>query len=206
MSGNKEREKKEEVKYISYDEAKKLIVALKKDLKSDYISRYMILLALYTGMRFAEILGLTWDSIDLKNKTILIDKSLDYKYTHDFIPTKNKEARTIKTNDTVIALLNDLPKNDMLVFKKKDGKMPSNTAVNKSLLNACKRANIKRITFHALRHTHGSILLYKGVSILYISKRLGHASTDITQQVYLHLIDELKEKEDALTNTILSQL
>lgn len=68
----------------------------------------------------------------------------------------------------------------------------SNNAVNKSLVRACKRAKIKTVTLHNLRHTHGSILLYKGFSILYISKRLGHASTLITQEIYLHLLDELK--------------
>ncbi|MBF0781074.1 MULTISPECIES: tyrosine-type recombinase/integrase [unclassified Granulicatella] len=59
---------------------------------------------------------------------------------------------------------------------------------------------------YALRHTHGSILLYKGSSILYISKRLGHSSTAITQQVYLHLIDELKDTEEKLALKIFDDL
>ena len=49
---------------------------------------------------------------------------------------------------------------------------------------------------HCLRHTHASILMYKGVSTQSISKRLGHATTDITQRVYLHIIEEMEAKDE----------
>ncbi|WKT74937.1 tyrosine-type recombinase/integrase [Lysinibacillus fusiformis] len=59
------------------------------------------------------------------------------------------------------------------------------------------------ITAHALRHTHASILLYKGISLLYVSERLGHVSLDITTYTYTHLIKELLEK-DSKQNLILN--
>ncbi|MBF0780266.1 MULTISPECIES: site-specific integrase [unclassified Granulicatella] len=204
--GNKERDKKENIKYISYEEAQKLIATLKQNIKPEYVSRYMILLSLYTGMRFAECLALTWDRIDFKEKTILIDRSWDYHITQDFIPTKNREIRKIVVNEHMLNFLLQLPKHSEFIFAKTDGTLPTNNGVNHALQKACKRANIKAITFHALRHTHGSILLYKGSSILYISKRLGHSSTAITQQVYLHLIDELKDTEEKLALKIFDDL
>ena len=52
------------------------------------------------------------------------------------------------------------------------------------------------ITMHGLRHTHGSVLLMKGINILAVSKRLGHASVDITLGVYAHLLKELEDREN----------
>ena len=66
----------------------------------------------------------------------------------------------------------------------------------KYLQRLCRKAGVTEITIHALRHTHASILLYEGVSISSISRRLGHASMDVTQRVYLHTIKELETKDD----------
>lgn len=57
--------------------------------------------------------------------------------------------------------------------------------------------NIKdEITPYPLKHTHASYLISKGISIEYISKRLGHANIEITWHVYSHLLDEQKSAED----------
>ena len=72
----------------------------------------------------------------------------------------------------------------------------SNNGVNSSLTNALKRAKInKQVTFHALRHTHASILLSQGVQLLTISKRLGHSDANITLKTYSHILDEMKVSE-----------
>ena len=57
-------------------------------------------------------------------------------------------------------------------------------------------AMLLSITINALRHTHASVLIHNGYSLHYISKRLGHASTLVTQSVYLHLLEETYERED----------
>ncbi|MBF0781157.1 MULTISPECIES: site-specific integrase [unclassified Granulicatella] len=208
--GDVTKTKKEDDKYISYAEAKKLIAAVKNNLKPEYLSSYMILIGLFTGARFAELLGLTWEDIDFKNHTISINKSWDYHFTHDFIPTKTKENRIITIDTYTEQLLQDMKTNashnHKRIFVDVTNTSISNNAVNKALEHACKRAGIQNITFHALRHTHGSILLYHGASILYISKRLGHSSTHTTEQVYLHLIDELKETEDIRMREAISNI
>ncbi len=63
------------------------------------------------------------------------------------------------------------------------------------------------IGFHGLRHTHASMLLASGVSIASVSRRLGHASIDITQKVYLHVVKELESKDtDAIMRSMATLL
>src|SRR5699024_8932116 len=80
--------KDEEVKYLHFKDAKRLITEVKKDLRPQYISRYMILFGLASGCRFSEMMGLTWDCIDFNNKKVKINKTWDYTFTNDFSNTK----------------------------------------------------------------------------------------------------------------------
>ena len=200
--------KNEEIKYLNYDEVKKLIKEVQDGLKFRYISRYIILFGLATGARFSEILGVTWDCVDFENKTVTINKTWDYKYKNDFDNTKNyASVRTITIDSETISILRDLKKQQMktalqtglrneknLVFVNKTFQVVSNNAVNKTLRQLCQKADIKEITCHALRHTHASMLLYKGVNIKYISRRLGHTDIVTTLQTYSHILDELEQK------------
>ncbi|MDN8685732.1 tyrosine-type recombinase/integrase, partial [Staphylococcus aureus] len=78
---------------------------------------------------------------------------------------------------------------DGYIFKE-GGSIINLHAINNALKSACRVNNIPIITSHALRHTHCSYLLAKGVSIHYISKRLGHKNIAITTSVYSHLLEE----------------
>ncbi|PHK50631.1 site-specific recombinase [Staphylococcus edaphicus] len=72
----------------------------------------------------------------------------------------------------------------------------SHNAVSKVFKKAKEKLNIAdEITPYSLRHTHASYLISKGISIEYISKRLGHASISITLDVYTHLLDEHKKEQ-----------
>ena len=62
------------------------------------------------------------------------------------------------------------------------------------------------ISIHGLRHTHASLLLFAGVSIASVSKRLGHASMNTTQETYLHVIRELENKDVDIVMRALSTL
>jgi len=63
---------------------------------------------------------------------------------------------------------------------------------------------IGNYTLHALRHTHASMLLSEGLSIQYVSKRLGHANIEITWRVYSHLLEEQKLEEDIMLDNALA--
>ena len=69
-----------------------------------------------------------------------------------------------------------------------------------------KEADIPIITIHGLRHTHSSLLLFAGVSIASVARRLGHASMTTTQKTYLHIINELENKDIDIIMRSLSSL
>ena len=90
-------------------------------------------------------------------------------------------------------LLKDYPK-DKPIFVK-DEKKIYNSTVNDILERHCKKLNILVISMHGLRHTHASLLLFSGVSIASVARRLGHSSMTTTQKTYIHIINELENKD-----------
>lgn len=172
----------------------------------------MILIALATGMRYGEILGLSWDDIDFENQTISVSRVFDYHATHEFKrPKTTSSVRTISIDSETLALIRQYKigaqmKHPDYLFIDNLGGYPWNSSCNRTLKNACKDAGIKTVLFHALRHTHCSILLYKGFDIQYVSKRLGHANTTIIYNTYSHLLDEMNSREDQKIETELKQI
>ena len=81
-----------------------------------------------------------------------------------------------------------------------------NSTVNDVLRRRCKQAQIPVISVHGLRHTHASLLLFAGVSIASVARRLGHSSMTTTQKTYLHIIHELENKDIDLVMRALSSL
>ena len=71
-----------------------------------------------------------------------------------------------------------------------------NSTINKRLEALCKKASVPTITIHGLRHTHASLLLFAGVSIASVARRLGHSSMTTTQETYLHIIQELENQDN----------
>lgn len=205
IKGKKARKKRR--KYLSMQEVEQLINVL--NLQPDEINRdWMILLALKTGMRLEEILGLQVKNFDFQNLTISIEKAFDYKITQDFCECKNRTSvRTIKMDwKTAMQFQNLLKDKDSEKRVFDFGSKFYNSTINDYLIKKCREAGIAEVTMHCLRHTHASILMYKEVSTQSISKRLGHASTDITQRVYLHVIKEMEAKDEKKVMAALMEL
>lgn len=206
MKGKKPSEKKR--KYLHGDELKKLVKVL--DLGTEINRDWFILIALKTGLRFAEALALTPNDFDFKTQTLKVDKTLNYKSSKiGFIPTKNESSkREILIDWKIIGqfapLIMDLEPNEPIFVEK--GKRVFNSTYNKYLEKKCKEAGITTISFHALRHTHASILLSAGVSLHSIADRLGHANVTTTQETYTHIINELAEKDNTKMMGALSSL
>ena len=197
------------VEYLSIAELKQLIKVISDDLSSDNIPAYMILIAIYTGARFGEIIGLTWDDIDFDAKTIRINKTWDYHNDQGFMPTKTPQSvRTIRVNSTLLAWLKQRGVKDSgRIF---DIKMTPffNEKVNSELKRYLKLAGLNKrdFHFHSLRHSHVAYLLSQGVDLYAISKRLGHANMSITSSVYAYFIDEYRRKSDNLIESKLDKL
>ena len=168
---------------------------------------WLILLIAKTGIRFSEALGITPNDFDFSHQLLSINKTWDYKGVGGFLPTKNRSSvRKVQIDWQTVIQFSELVKNCPLgnpIFV--NGKI-YNSTVNDLLERRCKSANVPVITIHGLRHTHASLLLFAGVSIASVARRLGHASMTTTQKTYFHIIQELENKDLDLVMRLLSGL
>ena len=205
IKGKSPRDKKP--KYLNQFELHSLLSSL--NLTSEVNWDWFILLVAKTGMRFSEALALTPRDFDFSKQLLIVDKTWDYKGSGGFLPTKNKSSvRKIQIDWKIVMqfsqLLKQLPE-DEPIFTKLDKKV-YNSTVNAILNRYCKKLNIPIISIHGLRHTHASLLLFAGVSIASVARRLGHASMTTTQKTYLHIIHELENQDVDLVMRSLSVL
>lgn len=193
------------IKYLNQFELHTLISTL--NLSSEISWDWFILLVAKTGLRFSEALALTPKDFDFAHQSISVSKTWNYKGDGGFLPTKNKSSvRKVQIDWQMVIQFSELIKGlpeDEPVFVK--GKV-YNSTVNDILCRYCKKANIPVISVHGLRHTHASILLFAGVSIASVARRLGHSSMNTTQKTYLHIIQELENRDIDLVMRSLSVL
>jgi len=198
--------KKKKQKYLSYFELQTLLANL--ELNPLVSWDCLILLLAKTGLRFSEALALTPNDFDFPHQCLSIDKTWNYKENGGFLPTKNRSSvRKIRIDWQTIIQFSELIKNlpqDKPIFNLK--KKIYNSTVNDVLTRHCKIANVPLISIHGLRHTHASILLFAGVSIASVAQRLGHSNITTTQKTYLHIIQELENKDIDLIMRSLSGL
>ncbi|TDW02176.1 tyrosine-type recombinase/integrase [Pseudobacillus badius] len=169
------------------------------------------LLAIFTGMRRGEVLGLKWDDIDLANKKIHIKRSLSYVSGEGIIfkePKTQKSKRQISISKYVVDVLEQHKlkqkglkekhegyyKDQGLVVCTQDGKPVDPRNLLPQFYRLIEEANVPRISFHDLRHTHATILMQQGENPKVVSERLGHSRVGITLDLYSHVSDDLQEQ------------
>lgn len=203
FKGKTPRKKKQ--KYLNQFELHNLIDDLK--LTSEISWDWLILLIAKTGLRFSEALALTPEDFDFVQQAININKTWDYKNDTGFQPTKNRSSiRKVQIDWRICMQFQQLIKNKPLNQPIFVNGSVCNSTPNKRLERHCKNVNIPVISIHGLRHTHASLLMYAGVSIASVSRRLGHSSITTTQKVYVHLIQELENQDNDLVMRYLSGL
>lgn len=203
IKGKTPRAKK--IKYLNQFELHTLLSSLKLPPQINW--DWLILLIAKTGMRFSEALALTPKDFDFARQSLSVERTWDYKGKGGFMPTKNKSSvRKIQLDwQTIIQfseLIKGLPEDEPIFIR---GRV-FNSTVNSILARHCKDQNIPVISIHGLRHTHASLLLFAGVSIASVARRLGHASMTTTQKTYLHIIQELENRDIDLVMRSLSGL
>lgn len=194
------------IDFWTYDEFNNFIVNV------DDIVYYTLFYVLYfSGMRLGECLALSWK--DFNNNCLNVNKTIAKgKRDGQYIITTPKtysSIRKIKLDNKTIELLNDLKKyysnyikfsEDWFIFGGLNAL--SQTTIGRRKNIYCKKANVKQIRIHDLRHSHATFLLSKGVPITVISKRLGHTDISMTLNVYSHLIPEDEDKAINIINII----
>ncbi len=196
------------IKYLNLFDLQKLLRSL--DLSSELNWDWFFLLIAKTGLRFAEALALTKEDFDFEKQRIIINKSWNYKEkVGHFEPTKNESSnRTVMVDWQLMQQFQSLIRskgNNQLIFFDKNQRV-YNSTLNQKLATYCEKLDIPIISIHGLRHTHASLLLYEGVSIASVAKRLGHSNTTTTQETYIHIIRELENKDNDKILHHLSQL
>lgn len=195
-------------KFLNLYELQRLLRHL--DLGDELNWDWFILLVSKTGLRFAEALALTPEDFDFERQQIIVNKSWNYKAPiGSFQKTKNESSNRVVMVDW--HLMNQFKS---LIQNKESGwpifvphnKRVFNSTVNGLLEKYCYKLDIPTISVHGLRHTHASLLLYEGVSVASVAKRLGHANTTTTQETYIHIIEELENKDNDKVLHHLSQL
>ena len=183
--------------------SKEEIVKLLEVSKSYGLLYYIVKLALETGMRRGELLGLHWSDIDFDKGTITIRRTL-YNDQTIGTPKTDKSRRTIYVSkDTLKELLSI----------KKEGYEPVFTITGKYLKATAMYAKFKRmvqkaglrsdIRFHDLRHTHATLLIGHGIDIKTVSERLGHSSVTVTLDRYTHVLKENDKKAAELVTKLI---
>ncbi|WP_268914187.1 site-specific integrase [Lentilactobacillus sp. SPB1-3] len=203
----------QKIEYLNINEMTDLVSYIITHPDYKYTSNYMILTAVYTGMRLGEIQALQWGAINWNFKTISVKQSWNSE-SGKFISTKNESSvRVIRVNNTLLNELKQLkeahnPSDNQQVFANNTGNIPSSGAVNKALRNLMKKNDIQRtgFHFHSLRHTHVAYLLANHVDLYVIAKRLGHADVSTTSRIYSYLIDEYKTQADNQIESILDNI
>lgn len=195
-------------KFLNLYELQKLLRHL--DLGDELNWDWFILLVSKTGLRFAEALALTPEDFDFERQQIIVNKSWNYKTSiGNFQKTKNESSnRVVMVDWHLMNQFKSLIRNkesDWPIFVPHN-KRVFNSTVNGLLEKYCYKLDIPTISVHGLRHTHASLLLYEGVSVASVAKRLGHANTTTTQETYIHIIEELENKDNDKVLHHLSQL
>jgi len=169
------KENNKRLRYLEKEEIVKLLANCNKYLKP------IVMLALNTGMRRGEILGLKWHDIDFRRGIIYL------------LNTKNSEKREIPINEQVKTALIRTKKHaeSPFVFCRSDGKPFRD--IRKSFFTALKKASIINFRFHDLRHTFASQLVMSGVDLNTVRELMGHKSLKMTLR-YSHLSPDHKKR------------
>lgn len=204
---------KKEIQCYSPEDVEKLIEVLQNEpIKYQSI----IMLALDSGCRRGELTGLTWNDINFKKSTIDINKVTQYVTGYGIFekttksdtsnrmvyitPTTLQILKKHKTEqDKQKLLLGNKWQNSNRVFTTDYGGDIHPDTPSKILEKLIKKYNLKRITFHGLRHTSISLQITSGIQSQIISKRAGHSSVSVTHNIYSHFFDNgFKEVADKM--------
>lgn len=178
-------------------------------------------LAIHTGMRLSELIGLKWEDVNWGRSTIQVKRQVMHlkggRYVFSEVKSKSGN-RTIILGKQALELLKN-HKREQQFLKNSAGKnwteldlvFPSNVGtpvtgsnIRRDMRKLLKASGLPKIRFHDLRHTAASLMLNHGIPVLIVSKRLGHSKPSITIDVYGHLIPSQQQEAAQLMDNLMS--
>jgi integrase len=193
-----------EVEVYTLEEVNQILAAA--EIEPIHI-RTLIEIALFTGLRRGEIVGLKWEDIDLEKKRLSVRRSI-YKpkdgKAQEKTPKSKCSIRTIAIPDRLCETLKNYKANQErhasylgsdwrnlgYVFTEKDGYVMNPHSPTKQFDHFLKRHGIRHLKLHGLRHTSATLLLANGCDIKTVSTRLGHADIETTN-IYVHTLESI---------------
>ena len=146
--------------------------------------RVIVALALKAGLRRGELLALRWEDVDLHAGKLLVRQSV---YRGQITSPKNRRMREVPLAASLAAELRaHRHLRGQFVLCQEDGAMLTRDMVKRIVPAACKRAGLRLLQWHALRHSFASQLAMAGVPVAVIKDLLGHATIEMTMR-YAHL-------------------
>lgn len=203
------RVEKKEIKPLDAPEIKIFLASLGDDI---YSTLYKV--DMFTGLRHGEILGLTWDRVDFNRGIITVNRQLirprSGNREYQLATLKNDKTRVIRPASYVIDLLRERRKVQLqdrlragmmwdegalpgLVFTTETGKHLSSRVVLRRLKKELKKAGLREMRMHDLRHTYAVTSLFAGDDVKTLQGNLGHATVSFTLDVYGHVMDAMRE-------------
>ena len=170
----------------------------------------LYILAVHTGLRQGELLGLKWDDVDLEDGTLQVRRALTTEKGGPVLaaPKTKGSRRSVKLTKTASGVLRSHLKRQLgeidaagplwrengLIFASEVGEPLNRRYITthrfKPLL---KHAGLPQIRFHDLRHTCATLLLSKNVNPKVVSEMLGHATIAITLDTYSHVLPDMQD-------------
>lgn len=188
---------RKEIEIYTPAELRRILSTIQDD---KHFSRFypIVLVAMHTGMRKGEVLGLRWCDVDLEGRTLFIRQQVQALAKGEIIidtPKTKAGKRKISIPQTVNTYLQGMrsafPKNlkpEQLVFRSRLLTPIRPDAISRVWKRIQEAAGVPYRTFHCLRHTHATLLLANGIPIIEVSRRLGHANVTQTLDTYGHAI------------------
>ena len=188
------------------------IVRIRAALQAEPLKwRTITELLIITGCRRGEIMGLRWNRVDFQQRTIRIDTNLLYSPKRGIYESTTKtegSVRTIKLPAETIELLKEYRREYIdlrqkmgdqwhetgFLFVKENGTPMIPDSITAWLRKFSKRHGLPHIHPHSFRHSAASILIHSGTDVVTVSKRLGHANTSTTLNIYSHILAESDEQ------------
>lgn len=202
------------VRALSPEEARRFLEAAR-----DYDYYPLFVLALTTGMRLGELLGLKWEDVDFEAGAVHVRRGL-YRVRGRWVEGEPKSAagrRKVILPPLALSVLKEHRvaqlearlkagpdwEDSGLVFATAAGRPIHPRSVTRTLKTILGRAGLPDIRFHDLRHTHATLLLKEGVNPRVVQERLGHSQISLTLQTYSHVLPDLqKEAAEKLNRTL----
>ncbi len=180
---------KSEIRPLDARQAKKLLDKA-WDTQPYYYPLYV--LAVTTGMRSGEILGLQWQDVDLDAGTVQVRRTVFNGVVST--PKTSRSNRGIKLPEIAVEAIRRHPRRSAWVFSSKNGNSLSvHNLHNRSWKPLLRDARLPDIRFHDLRHTCATLLLSKGVHPKLVQELLGHSSIEITLDTYSHVLPSMSD-------------